>query len=213
MGELNSILKRSKFENLMAYLISEVGDNAEILDSFDDIISQSYETFFNELESLYKEANRNDDNLFDIVSTFTYIHDDVYFEAGMIVGFQLYKGFDTQYQNHKDTDIPALLRKQLFTKQGKRKSMELDTMLEAIQGHRIETALEETIRNNEAYLKLEETISQKVSQIDEIGLTHKQWQVVDSILSSSNAQSASYGEMAYKQGFKDAIKLYSELYE
>lgn len=42
MGELNSILKRSKFENLMAYLISEVGDNAEILDSFDDIISQSY---------------------------------------------------------------------------------------------------------------------------------------------------------------------------
>lgn len=55
----------------MAYLISEVGDNAEILDSFDDIISQSYETFFNELESLYKEANRNDDNYSSISSMFS----------------------------------------------------------------------------------------------------------------------------------------------
>lgn len=35
--------------------------------------------------------------------------------------------------------------------------------------------------------------------------------VVDSALSACNEKSAYYGEMAYKQGFKDAIKLYTEL--
>lgn len=213
MGELNSILKRSKFENLMAYLISEVGDNGEVLNNYDDIISKSYDTFFDKMENLYAEANRHDGNLFDIVSTLTYIHDDVYFEAGMIIGFQLYKGFDNQYENHKDTDIPTLLKNKFYVKNRKQQNIDLDTMLEAIQCHRIEHALEDTLRNDEAFQKQEESISKKIRQIDEIGLTHEQWQVIDSVLSAYNAKGVTYGEMAYKQGFKDAIKLYTELYE
>ncbi|MDB3084800.1 hypothetical protein C4097_09600 [Clostridioides difficile] len=122
MCESNSILKRSKFENFMAYLIREIGDNENVLDNYDMLIEKSFDTFFNKLEELYSEASRNDNKLFDIVCSFISIHDDIYFEAGTLVGFQLYKGFENQYQNHKDSDISALFKNKIYSKFHQRRS-------------------------------------------------------------------------------------------
>lgn len=213
MYELNSILKRSKFENFMAYLISEIGDNEEVLDNYDILIDQSYDIFFDGLEEMYPDASRDDDKLFDIVCNFISTHDDIFFEAGTLVGFQLYKGFESKYQNHKSSDIPSLLKNKISSKIQQRKDIDVEKMLDDIRGHRLENALEDTIRNDKSYQKLEVKTSQKIMKVDKIELNHEQWQVVDSALSACNEKSAYYGEMAYKQGFKDAIKLYTELFE
>ena len=48
---------------------------------------------------------------FDIISKFACVHDDIYFEAGMLVGFQLYKELTENYEHHEDKDITAILEK------------------------------------------------------------------------------------------------------
>lgn len=91
MHEISDVLKRSKFSNILSYLIYATGENEEMVESYDKTIDESYETFFNNIENLYTDADREDNKLFDIISEFACVHDDIYFEAGMLVGFQLYK--------------------------------------------------------------------------------------------------------------------------
>lgn len=111
MCELDSILKRSNLINLMSYLIYDVGSNGETIDNYKQRLKESYETIFSELERLYSEADRQDDNLFNLVTDFAAIHDDIYFETGVLVGFQLYKGLDEGYREHARSDIQAVLEK------------------------------------------------------------------------------------------------------
>lgn len=73
-----------------------------MVESYDSAIDKSYETLFADIENLYKGADREDNKLFDIISEFACVHDDIYFEAEMLVGFQLY------FNSRNDRSIPHL---------------------------------------------------------------------------------------------------------
>ncbi|WP_052446877.1 hypothetical protein [Candidatus Soleaferrea massiliensis] len=212
MCTFNSIFKRSKFKNLMSYIINEIGEDGENIEDYSRAIDQSYEDFFTNLEKLYPKADRNDNRLFDVVTDFSIIHDDIYFKAGALTGFQLYKEFEEHYKNHKDSDIPSLLKKQEDTNNEQQKQ-KTDSILDAFQTFRLDTAFETSIKDNENYQKLNEKTSQKIFRIDHIGLNREQWNVVDAALSACNERSTYFGDMAYHQGFKDAVKLLAEIFE
>lgn len=204
MHEISDVLKRSKFSNILSYLIYATGENEAMVESYDNTIDESYETFFKDIENLYTDADREDNNLFDIISEFACVHDDIYFEAGMLVGFQLYKELNDRFEHHADKDITAILekRKQLFNT-----DHEASSALESFCMHRMNTALEESIRKDKSYQKKDEEIHKAIMRIDKIGLTHSQWKTVDRALSASNARNSEYGEKAYMQGFKDVVSL------
>lgn len=204
MHEISDVLKRSKFSNILSYLIYATGENEALVENYDSMIDESYETFFDNIESLYTDADREDNKLFDIISEFACVHDDIYFEAGMLVGFRLYKELTEKYEHHADKDITAILEKR---KQPVNTDYETNSVLESFCMHRLNTALEETIRNNKNYQEKEEEIHKAIMRIDKIGLTHSQWKTVDRALSASNARNSEYGEKAYMQGFKDVINL------
>lgn len=204
MHEISDVLKRSKFNNILSYLIYATGENEEMVESYDNTINESYETFFDNIENLYTGADREDNKLFDIISEFACIHDDIYFEAGMLVGFQLYKELNDRYEHHADKDISAILEKK---KQPFDTEYETSSALESFCMHRMNTALEESIRKDKSYQQKEEEIHKAIMRIDKIGLTHSQWKTVDRALSASNARNSEYGEKAYMQGFKDVLNL------
>lgn len=204
MHEISDVLKRSKFSNILSYLIYATGENEALIENYDRTIDESYETFFNDIETLYTDADREDNKLFDIISEFACVHDDIYFEAGMLVGFQLYKELNEKYEHHADKDITAILEKR---KQPVNTDYATNSVLESFCMHRLNTALEENIRNDKNYQKKEEEIHKAIMRIDKIGLTHSQWKTVDRALSASNARNSEYGEKAYMQGFKDVINL------
>ncbi len=104
MHEISDILKRSKISNILSYLIYASGENETMVESYDNAIDESYETFFNDIESLYTDAHREDNELFDIISEFACVHDDIYFEAGMLVGFHLYKEL-TEFKKPGKLDV------------------------------------------------------------------------------------------------------------
>lgn len=207
MYEISDMLKRSKFSNILSYLTYGTGEDEEMVESYDCAIDESYETFFNDIENLYTDADREDNKLFDIITEFACIHDDIYFEAGMLVGFQLYKELTEKYEYHADKDITAILGKR---KQPLDTEHETSSALESFCMHRLNTALEESIRKDKSYQKKDEEIQKAIMRIEKIGLTHNQWKTVDRALSACNARSSGYGEKAYMQGFKDVINLIIE---
>lgn len=207
MHEISDMLKRSKFSNILSYLTYGTGEDEEMVESYDCAIDESYETFFDNIENLYTDADREDNKLFDIITEFACIHDDIYFEAGMLVGFQLYKELTGKYEYHADKDITAILEKR---KQPLDTEHEASSALESFCMHRLNTVLEESIRRDKSYQKKDEEIQKAIMRIDKIGLTHNQWKTVDRALSACNARSSGYGKKAYMQGFKDVINLIIE---
>ncbi len=210
MCELNDMLKRGNLSNLISYLIYDVGSNGETIDNYEKRLEESYETIFSELERLYSEADRQDDNLFDLVVDFATIHDDIYFETGVLVGFQLYKGLDEGYRSHTRGDIQAVLEKHVNMEKTK-KASEKEFLLEQFFEMRADTALEESVRKDMKCQKANAEIHKEVKKIDKIKLNHKQWGIVDNALSACNNRSAEYGRVAYMQGFKDAANLLLEI--
>ncbi|MDE6761866.1 MAG: hypothetical protein K2J90_14500 [Lachnospiraceae bacterium] len=175
-----------------------------MIESYDSAIDESYETFFSDIEKLYTDATREDNKLFDIISEFACVHDNIYFEAGILVGFQLYKELVEKYEHHMNKDIATILGKR---KQPLNTYHEASSALESFCMHRLNTALEESIRKDKIYQKKDEEIHKAIMHINKIDLTHNQWKTVDSALSACNARNSLYGKKAYMQGFKDVINL------
>lgn len=210
MCELNDMLKRSNLSNLISYLVYDVGSNGETIGNYEKRLKESYETIFSELEKMYSEADRQDDSLFGLVVDFATVHDNIYFETGVLVGFQLYKGLDEGYRNHTRGDIQAVVEKYANMEKTK-KTSEKESLLEQFFEARADTALEESVRKDMKYQKASAEIRKEVKKIDKIKLNHKQWGIVDNALSACNNKSAEYGRIAYMQGFKDAANLLLEL--
>lgn len=113
MSELTRLLGKIKLENIMAFLIYGEDKEKKIFENYGKEIDNSYIEIFEKLESLYSEADRGDDKLFDTVVGFAALHDDIYFEAGVLVGFQLFKSLEQGYQKHSQGDIQSILEKVL----------------------------------------------------------------------------------------------------
>lgn len=116
MKEITDILLRSRFGNLIDYLVSEMPDTPEEDENYekeelDHKVRQSFDTFYTELERLYPSVCFESDDFFNAVVDFARIHDDVYLKIGLLVGFQIYKELETNFKNIKTKDIISFLEK------------------------------------------------------------------------------------------------------
>lgn len=49
--------------------------------------------------------------LHDIIADFALVHGDVYLQAGVLIGFQLYKVLEQEYHSPQMTGLDSLLKK------------------------------------------------------------------------------------------------------
>ena len=200
MSELKELLEKVKLENIMAFMIYGADSRRDAFENYEKEIEKSYDEIFYRLEHLYSEADRKDDKLFDIVADFAMLHDDIYFEAGVLVGFQLFKNLEQEYQKHGEDSILNIVLKP----KGKK------SVLEEIAGYRMDTALEETLSTDKKYQEATKRISEKVKKVDRNDFSAKQWEVIDEALSACNKKSSEYGRVAYMQGISDTVNLFKE---
>lgn len=71
--------------------------------------------------------------------------------------------------------------------------------------------LEEVINADEEYQIARREVLELQKKLETMGLTDEQNEIVQKLLSKTNASGALYGEIAYKLGFKDGVKLMCEL--
>ena len=97
MTYFQEIQNRTSLNNLVSYLMTGTDTDEEMTGSRDELLDNAYDRLFSQLEHMYAGANRDDSKLFDAVIDFAIVHQDVYFEAGILAGFQLYKQLNSGY--------------------------------------------------------------------------------------------------------------------
>lgn len=85
-----------------------------------------------------------------------------------------------------------------------------NSLLHTMYHARVDGALEESLRKDQHYQRVNKEANQKIRKVERLKLNQKQWRIVDIALSASNERSSEYGRVAYQQGFKDAVALLME---
>lgn len=111
MSAFSDLQERVSLNNLVAYLM--YGPEAEIENSgtYEERIKQSYDKIFADLGELFPSASRQNDDLCNAVLDFSITHNEVYFEMGLLIGFQLYKMLDDKHHNIDLTSLQSIIKK------------------------------------------------------------------------------------------------------
>lgn len=193
MLEPKAIFGKDKAENFLLRLIYNADSLKEIFETSEEKIEKSFEKFYEELENLYDGVNRNDNRLFDVITEFAMVHDNVYFDVGFWAGVQLMKNLEYLNDGYGKEDE-------------KNDSSENSVMRQFVQT-RMDTGLEETLRRDREYLKTNMKTLEVVEKIDKSQFTHEQWELIDSVLVKNNERASEYGRVAYQQGLSDIVSL------
>ncbi len=83
-------------------------------------------------------------------------------------------------------------------------------ILDILVDERME-ALEDIAGNDKEYQAVRKEQLEALKNLEEMGLSSEQREVIDDILSKVNRSGAVYGKIAFKQGLKDGAKFMAEL--
>lgn len=113
MSELNGLLERVKIFNLISFLLYGMDSALQTTKTYEERIEESYTQFFNDLKKLFPSANREDDNLYNIISNFSSTNNEIYLEMDLIVGLQLYKNLDEKKHDVSFSYLQSIINKNL----------------------------------------------------------------------------------------------------
>ncbi len=91
--------------------------------------------------------------------------------------------------------------------------MEKSGLLKIIAAHRTGDYLDEVMRKDKDYLEALAQQEEVFDMLDALGLTAEQKSVVDRVITANNHLGAVYGEVAYRVGMEDGIRLRMEMEE
>lgn len=91
--------------------------------------------------------------------------------------------------------------------------MEKSRLLEIIAAHRTGDYLDEVMRKDKDYLEALAQQEEVFDMLDALGLTAEHKSVVDRVITANNHLGAVYGEVAYRVGMEDGIRLRMEMEE
>ena len=117
MNEFKSMLERIDLKNLLPVLM--YGSESlyeEEFDSYKEKLDDAFTNLFDKLRKIYPSASPDNDDLFDALVVFALIHNEVFFEMGAIVGFQLYKNFENSFQKCDMEEIILLVNEMVGKK-------------------------------------------------------------------------------------------------
>lgn len=88
-----------------------------------------------------------------------------------------------------------------------------DKLLDILCGERLGGALEASLKNSDRYNKAEKEANKKLEKTFKVGLNKKQKIAIDEALMAYDQSNAEYGREAYIQGFRDGVRLLTEVFD
>lgn len=203
MQELKEMFDKEKLENLISHFMEQDNSDDTLAKNYDEKLSQSYDKLYEELEGMYEQADREDNRLFDVITDFAREHDNTYFEIGVILGAKLCKNMERGYKKCFKSSIENILKYGYdFSMTDEDKKLLTDLFLA-----RADYSIEKALQEDKDYQDISYKSTQTIKELDKLGLSKKEWVLIDRALSSSNDRGAEYGRVTYCQGFIDAMKL------
>ncbi|MCM1159967.1 MAG: hypothetical protein NC412_01980 [Roseburia sp.] len=89
--------------------------------------------------------------------------------------------------------------------------MKKEKLLDILVKERVHGALENALNYSNKYKLAKIEHDKACKALDEISLDKKQDKIIDKVLCTANHCTAVYGEIAYRQGLRDGIRLVQEL--
>ena len=86
-----------------------------------------------------------------------------------------------------------------------------NTVLQELIRHRLDTALEDTLRKDRNYQESKQRAEAKAGRLSKDIFTERQWELINDALEENNASASEYGRLAYQQGIFDVLDFLSEI--
>lgn len=90
--------------------------------------------------------------------------------------------------------------------EGKTKSL-----FDVITGYSVNEGLDEVLKQDEEYIKIQKRIDEQAGQLDKQDFTKEQRLMIDRLVCAHTESGALYGRMTFRKGFKESIYLLREL--
>ena len=199
-------IKKIHIENLMSYLFYGKESLEHILQEEEKRLDSSYLEIHSALDRFYGKDRKEEEISGtwpeEAVKNFASVHDDIYFEIGLFAGAEMSRRLLEGYQSGKE-GMECLLKKS--NRQKKRDFTK--TVLREMVDERMDTGLEQTLRDDSLYRESRKNYQKALQALDEGGFTPQQARLVEQALTENNDQSADYGRLAYLQAVKDLLYL------
>lgn len=116
MGELHDMVKRSTLESLVAYIMYDSGSTKERITTYEREVNNSYERIFSRLEAMFPSADRHDDKFFGTILDFATIHEEVFFEMGMLIGYNICGDLNSSSSKIKTPEFQKMILEWLVSR-------------------------------------------------------------------------------------------------
>lgn len=196
MKYINGIFDRATIRGIADYLLFGIGPDEDNR-SYEERLDEPYERFE---QAVAKYDKKHNSELLDLSNEITSETASVYTEIGLQAGFLLMKDIMKNMSGEKSEPVKASGEDTTVNHAN-------ETLLEGMYKECVEKSLHEILRKDKKYEKVNEETRQKIKDIDKIGLSKDEWEIIDRALSAMNERSAEYGRVAYRQGFLDAVSL------
>lgn len=196
MAQIKDIFERATIRGIADYLLFGLGPEEDNR-SYEERLEEPYMRFEKAVAKYDKNTNSE---LLDLSNEITSETASVYTEIGLQVGLLLMKDIIQNIGGGQQETLRTGEENTVVNNANK-------SLLEGLYKERVETILQEILRKDEKYRKVDEETKQKIKEIDQIELDKKEWEIIDRALSATNSRSAEYGRIAYRQGFLDAVSL------
>ena len=195
-------IKKLHIENLMSYLFYGTKSLEHILQEEEKRLDSSYFEIHSALDRFYgKEGKEEEISVAwpeEAVKKFASVHDDIYFEIGFFAGAEMFRRLQEGYQSEKE-GMEHLLKKS----NDQKKRDFTKTVLREMVDERMDTGLEQTLRDDFLYRESRKNYQKALKALDEGGFTPQQARLVEQALTENNDQGADYGRLAYLQAVKE----------
>ena len=102
MGDIKDMLKRADIHSLIGLLLYSESYQPQIVDNYEEIIEENFRVTFQQIECLMQDGNGKMDQTRCLIYDLAELHDEAYFEAGVLFGFRLAKSLDQGYEGCKE---------------------------------------------------------------------------------------------------------------
>ncbi len=110
MNEFERVIDRIHGESVASYLLFGVEPLTKHTEKYSKRIDDSCDKMFDLLQELFPGIDKDDEELGNILLGFASEQGELYFQAGMVMGFQLYKMFEQEYDEIRDYGADKIIR-------------------------------------------------------------------------------------------------------
>ena len=196
MAQIEDIFERATIRGKADYLLFGLGPDEDNR-SYEERLEEPYMRFEKAVAKYDKKPNSE---LLDLSNEITSETASVYTEIGLQAGLLLMKDIIQNIGGGQQETLRTGEENTVVNNANK-------SLLEGLYKERVETIIQETLRKDEKYRKVDDETKQKIKEIDQIELDKKEWEIIDRAMSATKARSSEYGRIAYRQGFLDAVCL------